>query len=362
MRKVHKYLSLVVAAFWLLQAITGVMLVFHWEMDDWSVAGPASALDPARLSASLRQLQRAHPDHRITSIYPSAGLAGRFDVSLADRNDLSDDFRVDGAGTVLRRRPGNHDYLHIGIFQIATYLHQTLFLHQAGRWFIGFSGMLLLSNIGIGLSLAWPKARQWKRALTPLRAGAAAAQVYSWHRALGLALGIPMFVMVLCGVLLAYEEPLGQWFDPSRPAPSAEVGLREPATANVSIADAISTALALYPGGELGGMEMPASGSPWFKVRVTRAAEARRVFGTTAVYVSSRSGRVLANYDASRAPLKTRVWDALRAVHTGEIGGTPGRALAVLGGVWLSVMLTLGLTLWWLRRRRRPQPRQTRRA
>ena len=226
---------------------------------------PTRPLNPARLSISLQQLQRANPDHSITSIYPSAGLAGRFDVSLSDRNERSDDFRVDGEGTVLRRRPGNHDYLHIGIFQIATYLHQTLFLHQAGRWFIGLSGTLLLSNIGLGLSLAWPKARQWKRALTPVRAGAAAAQVYSWHRAFGLALGMPMLVMVLCGVLMADQEPLGHWFDPSRPAPSAEVGLSEPATADVSIGDAISTALALYPGGELGGMEMPASDSPWFR-------------------------------------------------------------------------------------------------
>jgi uncharacterized iron-regulated membrane protein len=40
LRLVHKYLSLTVAAMWLLQAVVGVLLVFHWEPDDWMVDGP----------------------------------------------------------------------------------------------------------------------------------------------------------------------------------------------------------------------------------------------------------------------------------------------------------------------------------
>jgi uncharacterized iron-regulated membrane protein len=32
LRLVHKYLSLTLAALWLLQAVTGVLLVFHWEL------------------------------------------------------------------------------------------------------------------------------------------------------------------------------------------------------------------------------------------------------------------------------------------------------------------------------------------
>jgi len=39
LRLLHKYLSLTVAALWLMQAVTGALLVFHWELDDWAVAG-----------------------------------------------------------------------------------------------------------------------------------------------------------------------------------------------------------------------------------------------------------------------------------------------------------------------------------
>ena len=91
--------------------------------------------------------------------------------------------------------------------------------------------------------------------------------------------------------------------------------------------------------------------APWFAVRVRQAHDLRRVFGTTIVYVSSRSGHVLGNYDARSMPLKTRLWDAVYACHTGEIGGIVGRCLVAIVGMWLSVMIGLGLSLWFLRRR-----------
>ena len=38
-RQVHRWISLTVAAIWLVQAITGTLSVFRWEIDDWTVAG-----------------------------------------------------------------------------------------------------------------------------------------------------------------------------------------------------------------------------------------------------------------------------------------------------------------------------------
>ena len=138
--------------------------------------------------------------------------SGRFDVLLTQTSGESDALRVDGEGTMLRRRPANYDNLHIGIYQIATYLHQTLFLHQTGRWFMGFSGVLLLSNLVLGLCMAWPRKGQWRRALMPVAAGALTARVYSWHRAVGLWLAFAVFPLVFAGVLMAFDNPLERWF------------------------------------------------------------------------------------------------------------------------------------------------------
>jgi len=45
------------------------------------------------------------------------------------------------------------------------------------------------------------------------------------------------------------------------------------------------------------------------------------------------------NYAANAMPTGVRVWDALYAVHTGEIWRTPGRCLVALVGVSLLMLL-----------------------
>src|SRR5256885_4143011 len=74
LRLLHKYLSLTVAALWLMQAVTGAPLGFHWELDDWAVAGPQRPLDPVRFGAFLEKLQATHSRPTVRSVYASGGL------------------------------------------------------------------------------------------------------------------------------------------------------------------------------------------------------------------------------------------------------------------------------------------------
>jgi uncharacterized iron-regulated membrane protein len=357
LRKIHKYLSLAVASLWLLQAVTGLLLVFHWEMDDWALGGSRRALDPAKLSASLDELQASHAGQSITGVYPSGGYPGRFDVLMANGAGDIDAVRIDGEGTVLRQRPWNYDFLHIGWLQIATYLHQTLFMHTTGNWIMGCSGLLLLTNIGLGLSLAWPRAGQWVRTLTPPRVGAAAAKLYGWHRAVGLWLAVPALLLVSAGVIRAFDDPLAGVFDDRRPAPTEADAMREPLASKVAARDALTTALGLYPGSAISALEFPDEHEPWYTIKMTQPHDLRRISGTTALYVSSRSGRVLRVYDTHSVAWKTRVWDAVYPFHTGEIGGLVGRILVSVVALWLSTMIGLGLTLWLVRRRGAGSPR-----
>ena len=57
LRKIHRYVSLALAAVWLVQASTGVLMVFHWELDDAWVTGDHRPLEP--LAISRRRAARA---------------------------------------------------------------------------------------------------------------------------------------------------------------------------------------------------------------------------------------------------------------------------------------------------------------
>ncbi len=347
------------ALLWLLQAVTGVLLVFHWELDDLGVSGSQQPLNPDELSAALVRLETTRPGQHVSAVYTSGGLPGRFDVVISNANGARDVLRVDGKGTVLRERPWDHDYSHIGVFQIATYLHQTLFLHTPGNWIMGVSGILLFSNLCLGLYQAWPRMGQWIRTLSPFTQGSSAAtkaypwyRTYQWHRALGLMIALPALLLVLAGIVRAFDDPLGSSFEAARPPPAAVSAASPSQLPPPTLANVISSASVLYPGSHLAGVEYPDADSPWFAVRVTQVNDVRRYFGTTIVYISSRDGSVLANYDARLMPFSVRLWDAVYALHTGEIAGVPGRCVVLLVGVCLSVLIGLGVGLYLLRRGR----------
>jgi uncharacterized iron-regulated membrane protein len=349
-RLLHKYVSLTFAALWILQALTGALLVFHWELDDAFLGGASAPVNIEKLGASVDAMTASRQYGMPTGVYWSGAEAARYDV-IAERDGKSDVVRIDGQGAILRSRPWDHDFARIGIFQDITYLHQTLFAHDPGKWFLGASGLLLVTNLVLALKLAWPRRQSWASALLPRRSKVLAANVFAWHRALGLSLAFVALISIGAGVLMAYETPLEDWFDDARPSPSTAAASAEPGSAvAIGTAQAIRTALERYPSAALTGIDLPDAKSAWFKIELRQPSELRRVSGRTFVYVSSLSGRILQDYDARSAPLKTRFWDALYAIHTGEAGGWLGRWAALLVGVWLLSMIGLGLTLWWVRR------------
>jgi uncharacterized iron-regulated membrane protein len=350
LRKIHRYVGLALLALWLVQAATGVLMVFHWEIEDALVAGSAAPLYPKALDARLAALTSEEHGRRVTSVYPTGGTSGRFDVFLETERGETGVVRIDGVGTVLARWTSTGDPGLGGLIRAATVLHQSLFAGDGGRLLLGVSGIILLSNIIIGVRLAWPRGRQWAHAMWPVGKANGAARWYAWHRAAGLWLCMPVFLMVGAGILLALDDPLENWLHTAFVPPT--VAAPDPASmATISAGQAIEVALARFPGAEFSGLRMPQMQQPWYRVRVRQTAEPRRIFGTTAVYVSAADGRMLAVEDALAAPFARSALDWAYPIHTGEFAGLAGRLLVFTAGVLLIISIGCGSALWWSRRR-----------
>jgi uncharacterized iron-regulated membrane protein len=355
LRKIHRYISLSLAGVWLVQALTGALMVFHWEIDDALVPGAERPVDLQAVAAAARQLQFERADAKVVSLYPTAGQADRFDIYVEDAGGRTDVVRVDGAGQPLVARPSDYDYPRAGLIQAAIVLHQTLFAGDRGKLFLGCSGVFLLSNLILGIKLAWPRRGDWRRALMPAPVRAHAAQVFSWHRATGLWFALPAFVLITGGMLLAFEDPLENFLGTGVPPAALEgatsTRVKSLATALVDPGEALKVAFGRFPASSLAGLRMPSDNAPWYRVRVLQPGEPARVYGSTAVYVSAEDGRVLAVDDALQASARQRFVDLLFPLHTGEVAGLPGRLLALATSLWLLTMLTLGIILWSARRR-----------
>jgi len=349
LRVVHRWLSLSVASFWILQALTGVFLAFHWEIGDAIIAGPARPLDLGSFDAALRKLVEEKPGRTISAVWATAGSSGRYEVTVDEQSGESTTVRVDGHGEILSERPGD-SWGQGGWIDKIVVFHQKLLAGDAGHWIVGTSGILLLTNLVLALKLAWPARGQWRSALLPRPAHATAAKLYGWHRALGLAMAPLALITVACGTFLVFEDPVGDFIGAESPAPvrAENVGNAMPA---ISPGAAIEAALAQYPGSTLAGVaSFPDAESPWYRIRVLQPGETRRVFGTTTLFIGARTGRVLGNFDALTAPPARKFMDKLYPIHTGEIGGIVGRLAIVAIGVWLATMITLGVSLWATRR------------
>lgn len=346
----HRWASLVAALFWLLQAATGIFAVFHWEIDDATLAGASRPLDLAAVARRAAELAAPGSGRHVDSIWSTAGAPNRFDIFLeATPPERGQVVRVDGAGTVLRIRVDGERISAGGLVDTLVLLHQTLLAGDAGKWIVGTSGLLLLGNIALGAILAWPRRGQWRRALRPAGAQAGPARLYSWHRALGLWAMLPAACLVAAGVLLAFESTTERLVAASPVDPPALV-MPAGSAPVVGMAEAAQIALARYPGAALSGVGFPATDSAVWSVRLRQAAELRRAYGKTRVYVSAIDGRVVAEFDALASTAGRRLMDSLFSFHTGEMAGLPGRIAAAGIGIWLFTMTLLGLRLWSARR------------
>lgn len=330
-------------AFWLLQAVTGSLLVFRWELEDALLAGTRAGADAAGLGASIEAV--AGSGGRPLDVWASSQASTRFDIYYIDAGGASRVMRVDGVGRKLRDAIDEGILGNGAFWDTLTLLHTELLAGRSGRWIVAASGALLLCNLIIGLRIAWPRAREWRRALIGRTPGGAPARLHAWHRRLGLWLGAVILPFVAAGVLLCFEDELRSLIGAALPVPQLEE-----APARIAPSVALTIAAARHPDARLSAMILPSDGEPWYRVRQHRPGDMRRNWGTSTLFISATDGRILRDHPAAEAPARRAVVDTIYPFHTGQAAGAAGRLLVLLQGVWLATMMVLGLKLW--RRRR----------
>jgi uncharacterized iron-regulated membrane protein len=343
--RLHRWLSLAAAIFWLIQAITGVLIVFHWELDDLTVAGAHRPTDLVAIERTIAALAPPGSGHRVDSIWTTAGLADRYNVTVSDiRTDRAQSVRISGDGMVLRAQ----DDEALSATDMVVLTHHNLLSGDVGSWIVGISGLLLLSNLALGLIAAWPRRRTWRRALTPSRTGPAAARLYGWHRALGLWVVVAALATVSTGTMLVFHDGVEKLIGarsvsmPDVPASNATF---------IPFSTAVRTAQGVLPGSSLTAVTMPTPENAVYRVRLLAPDEPRRAYGMSFVYVDAVTGRVRGTFPAGEAPLPRKFSESLFAFHTGEMGGLLGRLLMIALGLCLASMIVIGTMLWVKRRR-----------
>lgn len=348
----HKWLGIGAAVFWLIQACTGVLLSFHFELEDaaLSIEGP-----PTDLNAIERQLEQIDSsDASLTWIWTSAGLTDRYVINFMDADGTARLARINGAGEILRDRPAS-DHTFLSLMRA---IHIDLLSGRTGQLIMAATGTLLFTNLIFGLIAAWPRRRGWKKALSPSSRGNPVARMHSWHRAVGFWGVLPAMLIVATGVLIIFEHEIEHAIGVEEVVLPAVV----PDGEGVGFAEAAKSATEAIPGSRFVGTTFPSSEDASYHAWVRAPGELYRGgYGGSLVIINGNDGSVRGAWDVTEADAAKAFVASFYPLHTGEAAGLVGRITALLTGVWLTTTIIFGLLLWLRRRaaRRRISPSLT---
>lgn len=346
--KIHRWLSIGAAAFWLVQAVTGVLLSFHFEIEDALITTEHRPTDFAAVEQRMDALASAGPDAEIHWIWTTAGLPDRYVISYADADGVARRMRIDGGGAIQRDSAANE----YSFFELMREIHLTLLSGAIGHWILAVTGVLLVANLVSGLIAAWPRRGFWRKALTPSgkRKGKAIAQLYSWHRAVGLWAVIPALIIAGAGTMILFEHQIEDLIG----AGNVTLPANPPEGSGAGFAAAARAATAAIPGSQFVGTTMPSAEDASYYAWVRAPDELFRAYGGSLVIVNANDASIRGAYPATELDPANAFVKSFYPIHTGEFAGLPGRIIAMGIGLWLMTMIMLGVSLWWKRRTGRP--------
>jgi uncharacterized iron-regulated membrane protein len=352
---VHRWTSLVSTVFLLLLCLTGVPLVFHHEIDELlgyapepeivpagaqrstvdRIAEAALAADPGKV---LQYIAWDRDEPGIVVAYTNSAADGKPDDAVVKAFDAYSAKPLGPVGT--------------GPMLVVLKLHTDMFMGLPGKLFLGGMGLLFLISIISGVVLYWPFARRLE--FGTLRQGKSNRILWlDWHNLLGVLTVVWAFVVGGTGVINTWAEPmLEQWRTnqlASMAASSAD-GRAAPSRA-ASLDRVVDNATQAAPGMEVAFIAFP--GTPFSSsyhfatfMRGDRPLTSRLL---KPILLDAATAEVA---DTRDLPFYLKALFISQPLHFGDYGGMPLKIIWALLDSFTIVVISSGLYLYFVRRRR----------
>jgi uncharacterized iron-regulated membrane protein len=228
-------------------------------------------------------------------------------------------------------------------------LHRWLLVKEPGKLIVGLSTTFFLFIILTGLILWWPKTRKvLKQRLTLKGDGGWKRLNHDLHLVVGFYTGIFLFIFAFTGLAWSFE-----WFNngiytltnSEKEPPKPPLSMVPTGGVPISFDRAYAVAQEKVPGAEFYNLNKPKEDSAAFTVQVM-PADAVHDRATGQLFLDQYSGQLLGTLMFEEKNLGQRVRGTFYPVHTGSIGGLPGKVLAFICCVAGVTFPITGLILW----------------
>lgn len=345
-RSVHRYVGLTVAIWVVLAGLTGSVLSFHRELDQW--LNPA--LFQVRQAGDVPTAQWGD----VIAALPVKGTLGWIDLPAAGRLPIavahfttaegSIDAYVDPSTGRLNgiRNPDENGLSRDKIVSTIYRLHSELLLGPAGLTIVGALGIVLALTTIMGVYLWYPRGtgKSYPFRFVPRSRGIRRA--YELHRIGGIYAVVPLMLMAVSGASFAFPDAYAAILGTGREAPKPAE-----ATARYSPGawpDLIRQVSAAYPDASIPGLAPAADGGE--HAIFLRFPGEFNGYGSSRIVIDGTTGRVVDRVVAPEQPINHRIAEMLFPLHSGEIAGTVGRLLILALGLLLGTVVICALAVW----------------
>ncbi|MBP0481605.1 PepSY-associated TM helix domain-containing protein [Sagittula salina] len=367
-------------------AVTGALLAFEGQIEDWVRARAIEApRDAAPLSVEvLLEATGAQPGQVLTLPRGVGGLVTLSQGRLASVIDPWSGAVVEGAGAGVAE-----------FFLAVEGVHRWLApggRSDPGREVVGAANLLFLWLVVSGLYLWLPKAWRWTVLKTKLffRRGLPTAQArdYNWHHVFGIWALVPLFVIVLTGVVMSYSwanallyasvgEVVPQRGPPANAPAEGRNGTgggqgvqrgasnipnalaRQPLSGTpLSYAELIAVAEETRPNWKRAQIAVPESGAGVVALTLD-AGNGQQPAAKTRLVMDRATGAVIRTETGATGTVGARLRLWARFAHTGQYYGLVGQAVAGLASLAAAVLVYTGMALGLRRLWRMARPRRT---
>ena len=235
-------------------------------------------------------------------------------------------------------------------------LHHHLFAGHNGELIAGWAGVLGLFFVLTGSILWWRSRRKFEFRLWPRRFKP--GPIVKHHRDLGIVVAPLLLVSFVTGTGMIFGDaykamlaPLGRGIESGKP-PEAE-----PAGGSPRIAQMLATSKQRFPNAALRRLTIPSTpGQPW-SIRMRQPFE-WTPNGRTTLHFDG-TGKLLRVDDPAVAGKAAAVMETFYPVHTAKVGGILWKLLMTASGLGLSLLGSLGVWSFWIRRKKRKPVRSS---
>lgn len=354
----HRWLGLFVGLILAIVGITGSLLVFRKEWDDWlvrwrfgTVAAATSPPDIQRLVATVKTTYANMPGAIPSYVSIPTNPATPYTIGLQIGETYRDVFVNPITGNVLGDRQWETSIVG-RLFD----LHIQLLYGDTGTSVVGIAALLLFILSITGLFL-WPGWRNFMGGFKIKFKAHPKRTNFDIHKVTGI-ITISFLAIVavtgFCWNFSTQTEPiiyaLTSSLPPPEPASKPIAG--KPALPLNTLLQAANIAL---PGTRTAFISIPdRPTSAWMSIQLfpTESVDAVR---KTRVYLDRYSGEVLYLKDARKASLGDRLLDWFHPLHYGTFWGLPSRVLYVFVGFSPVILFITGIVMWKHRHRAKTQ-------